>query len=302
MTHREAGGFSKLGHTDTASTGSNIEIECESVVLATQRLPRDEIFRELRDRPQDLAASGIEGLYQIGDCRHPSFVAQAIFSGHRLGREIDSADPSVALPLTSRTAADRIDRGRLRAWQLRPLRRFGRRSAGMSGGESLARRQQLSRISRIAKEALDSWGLGALPVRTIHHFHNTTLKVGNEYVLRVSRPGYQSDDGIESELRFIAHLRDADLPVPTSVPTNTSATFAKTQGHQCVLFEWIPGPIRERVVWAEAGSAARRTRRHYPCSHRVVRSGRALPPPNIRRRHPRSRPVGEAGGGGPFAP
>ena len=97
-TQRHAGGFSKLGHTDTAISGSKVKIECDSIVLATQRVPRDELYRELRNRPGDLAAEGIDGLYHIGDSRHPSFVAQAIFSGHRLGREIDSRDPSVALP------------------------------------------------------------------------------------------------------------------------------------------------------------------------------------------------------------
>jgi dimethylamine/trimethylamine dehydrogenase len=36
--------------------------------------------------------------YRIGDCEAPRFIADAIFSGHRLGREIDSAAPSIPLP------------------------------------------------------------------------------------------------------------------------------------------------------------------------------------------------------------
>lgn len=111
----------------------------------------------------------------------------------------------------------------------------------MSAGNGLTRRQQLSRISRIAREALENWGFGDRSLRTIHHFHNTTLKVGDRHVLRVSRPGYQSDDGVESELRFVQHLRAGGLPVPASVPTKSGEPFAKTQGHQCALFEWIPG-------------------------------------------------------------
>ena len=71
---------------------------CDTVVLVTQRLPLDQLFRSLRDREQDSEREGITGVYHIGDCAHPSFIAQAIFSGHRLAREIDSADPSVALP------------------------------------------------------------------------------------------------------------------------------------------------------------------------------------------------------------
>jgi dimethylamine/trimethylamine dehydrogenase len=73
-------------------------VPCDTLVLVTQRNSHDSLFRELRDRPDRLQDAGIAGLYHIGDCVQPSFIAQAIFSGHRLGREIDSPDPSVALP------------------------------------------------------------------------------------------------------------------------------------------------------------------------------------------------------------
>ena len=45
-----------------------------------------------------LEAAGIEALYRIGDCVAPQLIADAIFSGHRLAREIDSADPATPLP------------------------------------------------------------------------------------------------------------------------------------------------------------------------------------------------------------
>ena len=44
------------------------------------------------------ASTGITGLYQIGDCVLPSLIAEAVFSGHRLAREIDSPNPAVPLP------------------------------------------------------------------------------------------------------------------------------------------------------------------------------------------------------------
>ena len=37
-------------------------------------------------------------MYRVGDCVRPSFIAEAIYSGHRLAREIDAADPAHALP------------------------------------------------------------------------------------------------------------------------------------------------------------------------------------------------------------
>jgi dimethylamine/trimethylamine dehydrogenase len=62
-------------------------------VLATQRLSDDALYRELVDDQGDL-----EGVYAIGDCVAPRVIADAIWDGHRLAREIDSADPATALP------------------------------------------------------------------------------------------------------------------------------------------------------------------------------------------------------------
>ena len=43
-------------------------------------------------------AEGVDALYRIGDCEAPRLTADAVFSGHRLAREIDSPDPSIPLP------------------------------------------------------------------------------------------------------------------------------------------------------------------------------------------------------------
>ncbi|MBA3788021.1 MAG: hypothetical protein H0X21_04925 [Actinobacteria bacterium] len=40
----------------------------------------------------------MSALYRIGDCEAPRLTADAVFSGHRLAREIDSPDPSIPLP------------------------------------------------------------------------------------------------------------------------------------------------------------------------------------------------------------
>jgi dimethylamine/trimethylamine dehydrogenase len=74
------------------------EIECDTVVLVTQRLSDDALYQQLNADPDALAGAGISGLYQIGDCILPSLIAEAVFSGHRLAREIDSPNPAVALP------------------------------------------------------------------------------------------------------------------------------------------------------------------------------------------------------------
>jgi len=75
------------------------ELETDAVVLVTQRLPRDELYLDLSATPPDeLRAAGIEGVFRIGDCVAPRMLGDAVFDGHRLGREIDSSDPNVPLP------------------------------------------------------------------------------------------------------------------------------------------------------------------------------------------------------------
>ena len=75
-----------------------LEWEAGSVVLVTQRVSEDALYRELVGSEEGLRANGVTGLYRIGDCVVPRLVADAIFDGHRLAREIDSDDPATPLP------------------------------------------------------------------------------------------------------------------------------------------------------------------------------------------------------------
>ena len=72
----------------------------DSVVLVTQRRSDEALFRSLKDDigVETLKTEGVDSLYRIGDCEAPRLTADAIFSGHRLAREIDSDNPAVALP------------------------------------------------------------------------------------------------------------------------------------------------------------------------------------------------------------
>ena len=73
-------------------------LETDGIVLVTQQVSDDALYRELVNDPAVLAASGIEAVYRIGDCVAPRMISEAIFDGHRLAREIDGEDPSIALP------------------------------------------------------------------------------------------------------------------------------------------------------------------------------------------------------------
>jgi dimethylamine/trimethylamine dehydrogenase len=78
--------------------GETVELGADAIVLVTQRLSDDALYQELVADAKSLAAEGIEAVYRIGDCVAPRQVADAIFDGHRLGREIDSENPAVPLP------------------------------------------------------------------------------------------------------------------------------------------------------------------------------------------------------------
>ena len=78
--------------------GPTVTWDADSVVLVTQRVSNDALYRELRDDPERLEREGISGLYRIGDCIEPRLIADCIFDGHRLAREIDSDDPATPLP------------------------------------------------------------------------------------------------------------------------------------------------------------------------------------------------------------
>ncbi len=78
--------------------GEPVELRADAVVLVTHRLSNDSLYLELAGDEEALAAEGVEALYRIGDCVAPQLIADAIFDGHRLAREIDAESPAIPLP------------------------------------------------------------------------------------------------------------------------------------------------------------------------------------------------------------
>ncbi len=76
---------------------SPVHWEADSVVLVTQREPVDALYHEVAGSDR-LESEEIQAVYRVGDCVAPRLIAENIFDGHRLAREIDSADPTVPLP------------------------------------------------------------------------------------------------------------------------------------------------------------------------------------------------------------
>jgi len=78
--------------------GGPLELPADGIVLCTQRLSDDTLYHQLRADEQALRAQGVEALYRIGDCVAPRLIADVIFDGHRLAREIDTNNPATPLP------------------------------------------------------------------------------------------------------------------------------------------------------------------------------------------------------------
>jgi dimethylamine/trimethylamine dehydrogenase len=74
--------------------------EADACVLVTQRSSDTTLYRALIDDvgSEALKSEGIAAVLRTGDCVAPRIVAECIFDGHRLAREIDTADPAMPLP------------------------------------------------------------------------------------------------------------------------------------------------------------------------------------------------------------
>jgi len=79
--------------------GTEAEVlEVDTVILATERTSNNDLYKALRARKSEWAKESIQGVYQAGDCYAPRLMADAVFEGQRIARELDSANPQRALP------------------------------------------------------------------------------------------------------------------------------------------------------------------------------------------------------------
>jgi len=70
----------------------------DALVLVTQQESNDSLYQQLVADQTALGEAGIAAVYRIGDASAPRMISEAIFDGHRLAREIDSADPATPAP------------------------------------------------------------------------------------------------------------------------------------------------------------------------------------------------------------
>jgi dimethylamine/trimethylamine dehydrogenase len=76
----------------------SFEMATDAVVLVTQRLSNESLYLDLVSDEASARAEGLKAVYRVGDCVAPRLLADTIFDGHRLAREIDSPDARIPLP------------------------------------------------------------------------------------------------------------------------------------------------------------------------------------------------------------
>ncbi|MEX2650795.1 MAG: FAD-dependent oxidoreductase [Alphaproteobacteria bacterium] len=76
------------------AAGTKVEgLDVDTVILCTARRSNDALARALKVRREEWARAGLKGVYQAGDCYAPRYLADAVFDGHRIARELESQDP-----------------------------------------------------------------------------------------------------------------------------------------------------------------------------------------------------------------
>ena len=105
--------------------------------------------------------------------------------------------------------------------------------------------EQIARLQTMADAALAQFGVESSSIEPLVHAENTTFRVhtdSGDFCLRICRPGYQTDDAIDSELAFLAALTEAGFSVPTPLGRRIKAQVdGVPEPRNCVLFHWQSG-------------------------------------------------------------
>ncbi len=90
--------------TTCTYTGRNENIACDAMLMVTSRLPRKQLFLELKAVSNTWADNGILSVKVIGDAEAPAAIAWATYAGHRYAEELEMPDIGDALPFRREVA------------------------------------------------------------------------------------------------------------------------------------------------------------------------------------------------------
>ena len=117
---------------------------------------------------------------------------------------------------------------------------------------ALSDEQRIERFGRLAKVALDRFGMPTATLKHRSYMENVLYEVSDETSgchasLRICRSGWEGD-ALEREVCWLSELgRDTDLRIPIPIPTLEGEPFAVIECREipdpraCVLFHWVDG-------------------------------------------------------------
>ncbi|HPE31429.1 MAG TPA: phosphotransferase [Parvularculaceae bacterium] len=121
----------------------------------------------------------------------------------------------------------------------------------MSSFNEKSTAEQNALLKRLAREALDAWGLGEAEISEIKIRENAVYRVdtpyGEKLALRIHRGGYHSDESLKSELAWMEALHGAGVETPQCRLTTKGEPFVvlacdyMDRARQIDLFEWVEG-------------------------------------------------------------
>lgn len=161
--------------------------------------------------------------------------------------------------------------------------------------EDLTHRSQVRRLRRLAQAALEQYGLGHARLAFVAYSENAVFRVdgsppggpSTRYALRIHRPGYQTEASLDSELDWMAALKqDAELPVPEPQPSLEGRLRVQASA------PGIPGPRNSSLLsWVRGRRVIRGVRpAHFTAIGELIarlhrHAARWQPPAGFTRRH-----------------
>ena len=119
---------------------------------------------------------------------------------------------------------------------------------------------QFRRLRAAGLDACRQFGIDVAEIKNLNHGENTTFRItdtkGEKHVIRIHRPGYQTFESIDSELKLLEALnKNTDLlvPQPRHTPSGDHIVEVSAKGVEgsryAVAFNWIGGKfVDERVT------------------------------------------------------
>ncbi len=109
-----------------------------------------------------------------------------------------------------------------------------------------------------AQQVVGEWDLDIKDIQLASHSENVVYKLttgtGKSYALRIHRPGYNSLEELNSELRWARSLRNAGVNVPDHLLTHDGLGYATVplEGtnrlHHVGIIEWVKGELLSGLI------------------------------------------------------